>query len=69
MSRPAPLDAEGWLAYDHDAMFPQANTVENLVALDDMLLQPVGGEELLGDVDQTIQLNIDMQRREDGIVQ
>ncbi|KAI1858714.1 uncharacterized protein JN550_012546 [Neoarthrinium moseri] len=56
----------GWLVYDGNAAFPDAAFVDELNPFDDMTLIPWDNQTLLGEPDQTIELDVIMDNLGDG---
>jgi iron transport multicopper oxidase len=56
----------GWLTYDNKAEFPEAKMIDEFDPFDDFALVPVDKQELLGEPDQTVSLELLMDNLGDG---
>jgi iron transport multicopper oxidase len=55
-----------WLVYDEQKELPAPTEIDAFEPHDDMELIPLDGMELLGDADQTITLDMEMNNLGDG---
>jgi iron transport multicopper oxidase len=56
----------GWLVYDDSQSFPDPALVDDFDPFDDMTLLPYDNQTILGEPDQTVELDVIMDNLGDG---